>query len=146
VAVATVLWLAAVAAGAAGIVLTLIDLDQVRSAVLAEVTRQFPNELPATMDRVGTAVLTVVLSGGALILVLQLGFTLAMRSRRRWARIALVLVGLMGVGHGLIAAGVVLQPLLVGLPAAAALAGAAAMFLPQSNVWFAHNSGWGGRR
>jgi len=146
VTVATVLWLAAVAIGAAGIVLTLTDLDQVRAAVLADVTGQLPNELPATRDRVATAVLTVLIAGGAVILVLQLGFTLAMRSRRGWARIALVLVGLMGLGHALIAAGAAAQPLLVGLPSAAAIAGAVTMFLPRSNMWFTANSGWGGRR
>jgi hypothetical protein len=78
--------------------------------------------------------------------LLQLGFTLAMRSRRRWARIALVLAGLIGAGHALIAAGAVPQPVLLGLSAAAALAGIVAMFQPVCNVWFAARSGRGGRR
>jgi len=133
--VSTVLWLAAVAIGTAGLVLTLVDLDQVRAAVLADVTGQLPNELPSTRDRVAAAVLGVIIGGGAVIVLLQLGFTLAMAKRRRWARVALVLIGLIAVGYDLGAVGAVPLPVLIGLAAAAALAGTVAMFLPAANVW-----------
>lgn len=146
VTVSTVLWLAAVAVGAASIVLTLADLDQVRASVLADVARQLPNELPATRDRVATAVLAVIAGGGAVIMLLQLGFALALSARRRWARVALVLVALLGLGYDLIAAGAVPQPVLIGVAAAAALAGAVAMFLPVSSRWLAARPGRGGWR
>jgi hypothetical protein len=146
VVVSTALWLLAAALGAAVIALTLIDLDHVRASVLADVTQQFPDETAATRDRVLTAVLTVMVGGGTVILLLQLGFALAMRSRRRWARIALVPVGLAGVGHALITVGAIAGPLLAGAVAAVAVAATVTMFLPASNLWFTAHSGWGGRR
>jgi hypothetical protein len=135
------LWLTAAVAGLATIGLTLAELDQARDTILTEVTRRFPNESPATRDRVGSAALLVIVAGGALISLLQLGFGLALRSRRRAARIALTLVWLIGLGHSLVAAAAVPQPALVGATAAAAFAGLVWMFLPASNAWFAGRGG-----
>jgi len=143
VGVSTVLWLASIAVGAAGIGLMLVDLDNVRANLLADVARQLPTELPSTWERVTAAALAVITGGGAVILLLQLGFALAMRNGHRWARIALIPTGLAGLGHALIAAGALPRPALAGIPAALAVAGAITMFLPASNVWF---NGWGGRR
>ncbi|HEV8559804.1 MAG TPA: hypothetical protein VGR06_25990 [Actinophytocola sp.] len=135
------LWLTAAVAGLATIGLTVAELDQVRETILAEVTRRFPNESPATQDRVGSAALLVIVAGGALISLLQLTFGLAVRSRRRGTRVALVLVWLISLGHSLVAAAAVPQPALVGAAAAAAFAGLVWMFLPVSNTWFANRGG-----
>jgi hypothetical protein len=92
-------------------------------------------------DRVGSAALLVIVAGGALISLLQLAFGLAVRSRRRGTRVALVLVWLISLGHSLVAAAAVPQPALVGAAAAAAFAGLVWMFLPASNTWFANRGG-----
>jgi len=139
--VSAMLWLTAAVAGLATIGLTLAELDQVRETIVTEVTRRFPNESPATKDRVGSAALGVIVAGGALISLLQAGFGLALRSRRRAFRVALVLVWLISLGHGLVAAAAVPQPALVGAAAAAAFAGLVWMFLPTSNQWFASRGG-----
>lgn len=140
--VAAGLWLVAVAIGAVSVALTLVDLEQVRAAILADVTRQLPGEAAGTRDRVAAAVLGIVIGGGALIMLLQLTFALGLRAGKRWARVALVLIGLIGVGYGLVAVGAVPQPVLVGGTAAATVGGAIAMFLPVSTRWLKS----GGRR
>lgn len=142
-AVSVLLWQAAAVACAAGVVLAVADLDQVRAALSADVVRQFPNESLETWDRVVTAALAVIVGVGAVIPLLQLGFALAMRSRRRWARMVLIVVGLLEAGHVVIALGALPRPALVGLGSAVGLAVVAtfAMFLPASNKWLSSRGG-----
>ncbi len=131
------LWAFAAVAGAVGVTLIMLDLDQVRSELVAEVTREFPNEAPVVRDRAAVAALAILVGSRVLVEALQWGAVLAVRSRRRWARPVLVPLWLFGVVHCAFSAGRLPPPALVGLVTASALASAAvvAMFLPAANAW-----------
>jgi hypothetical protein len=137
--IAVGLWLAAVALGAASIVLILLDLQQVHGALLAQVVQQFPNEAAATQQRVANTALAILVGAGGVVVLLQLVCAIAMRARRRLARPVLVALWLLGAVQNVFMAGVVPGPVLVGLVTATGLATTAtvAMFLPPSNAWLA---------
>lgn len=141
------LWLAAVLAGLASAVLVLLNFDQLRADLLADVTQQFPDETQVTRERVVAAVLAFLIGSGVLIVLMQLGCALAMRSRRRWARVALVPLWLLGAGYSLAVLGGLPWPALIaasvamGLSAILSTVAAVVMFLPASNSWFAGSSG-----
>lgn len=137
------LWLAAVAVAIVTAGLALLNFDQLHGQLLADVARQFPDELPATRERVAAATLLVLIGSGVLIAILQAGFALAMRLRRRFVRPALVPLWLLGAVHALFVLGTVTSPVLLGLPVAVGLSAIAAvlMFLPASNAWMAGSSG-----
>ena len=143
------LWLAAAAVAMITTGLALLNFDQLRGQLLAEVVRQFPDAPPATRERVAAVTLLILIGSGVLVWLLQAGFALAMRSRRRLARLALVPLWLLGAVHAFFVLGAVVSPVLLGLPVllgfpvAVGLAAIAAvlMFLPASNAWLAPSSG-----
>ncbi|TWP46284.1 hypothetical protein FKR81_36740 [Lentzea tibetensis] len=136
--IALLLWIVAVVLQLASSMLTLLDLDQLRTDLLAEVSQGFPAESPVMKDRVVVAVLALLLGSGVLLALLQLGFASAMNKGKRWARLALVPLAAFGVVHAAIVFGALSSPLLAGLLAAAGVAVSAVVtsFLPASRVWF----------
>jgi hypothetical protein len=137
------LWLAAVTVTVATAALALLNFDQLYGRLLADVALEFPDETPATRERVVAATLLILIGSGLLIGLLQAAFALAMGSRRRWARLALVPLWLLGAIHGLAMFSTVPVPVLLGLLVAAGLSAiaAVAMFLPASNAWLAGTAG-----
>jgi hypothetical protein len=137
------LWLAAFAAVTVTAALALLNFDSLHGDLLADVVREFPDETPATRERAAAAALLILIGSGLLIGLLQLGFALAMSSRRRSARLALVPLWLLGAIHTLVVFGTVPSPVLLGLPVAAGLCAiaAVAMFLPASSAWLAVRPG-----
>jgi hypothetical protein len=79
--------------------------------------------------------LGILIGSGVLVALVQLGFAAALNARRRWARVALLPVGLLGavVVAALPGAALPGVVLLGVVPAAGA---AVSMFLPASNAWF----------
>jgi hypothetical protein len=136
------LWLAAVVVTMITAGLALLNFDQLHGQLLAEVVREFPDEQPATRERVAAVTLLVLIGSGVLVGLLQAGFALAMRSRRRFARLALVPLWLLGAVHALFVLGTVVAPVLLGLPVAVGLSAIASvlMFLPASNAWLARSA------
>ena len=90
-----------------------------------------------------TAAIGVLLGAGMLVVVLQLVFSLAMRSGLNWARIVLVLVGGMGLFYAFLLVNSVSFDIKVSIGAAAGLAvvGVLAMFLPGTGKWFERDRG-----
>jgi hypothetical protein len=137
------LWLVAFAAATVTAALALLNFDQLHAGLLAKVVREFPDETPATSARATAAALLILIGSGLLIATLQAGFALAMGSRRRLARLALVPLWLLGAIHALAMFSTVRSPVLLGLPVAVGLSAiaTAAMFLPTSSAWLAAPAG-----
>jgi hypothetical protein len=137
------LWLTAFAAVTVTAALALLNFDSLHADLLADVVREFPDETPAARDRVAAAALLILIGSGLLIGLLQVGFALAMGSRRRPARLVLVPLWLLGAIHALVVLGAVPSPVLLGLPVAVGLSATAAvaMFLPASSAWLAAQPG-----
>lgn len=137
------LWLAAVIVMVVTAVLALLSFDQLQSRLLAGVVQQFPDESPATRERVVAVTLLIMIGFGLLVGILQAAFALAMGARRRLARLALIPLWLLAALHALAVFSAVPVPVLLGFPVAAGLSAiaAVAMFLPASNAWLAGASG-----
>jgi hypothetical protein len=133
------LWLGAVVAGAAGTVLILLNLQQLHGELLAQVVQQFPTEAAATQQRVANLASAILVGSGGLVVLLQLAGAVALRARRRLARLILVALWLLGAVQNVFMVGVVPGPILIVLVTATGLATVAsvAMFLPPSNAWLA---------
>ena len=88
----------------------------------------------------------MIIGVGVLVLVLQMLFSLTMRSGRNWARFVLVLIGGMGLFYAFLVVNSVSFDIKVGLGVAAGLAvvGVQAMFLPGTGEWFERDRGTGG--
>ncbi len=116
------LWLAAVVVE---LVIVAVAFGDLRAGLAAEVATR--GVAQSTQDEVVLAGLGVLLGPGVLVALVQLGVLRACRAGRNWARILLVVLGVVGV--------VVSQtPLVAGI----AVAGASVpMFLPAANAWFA---------
>jgi len=125
-------------AGVITAVLSLRYFDEYQAALLTITQRDYPSETAATQEQVATAGAGVLIGVGVLMLVLQMIFSLAMRSGRNWARFVLVLVGGVGLGYTFLVVNSVSFDIQVGIGAAAGLAvvGVLAMFLPGTGEWF----------
>jgi len=145
--VSVILWLsAALIAATAGVVVVLLQLDVLRADLLAQSQAQFPTETPATVERVVTAALAVLLGSWAAIEVLVLLCALMLAGRRRVAkaaRMALVPLWLVRTVHGAVVLGVTAMPVPVLLVVAqvVGLAAIVVMFLPASSTWLAGRGG-----
>jgi hypothetical protein len=124
------LWLVTAIVALVGVVLAVLNLDRLRGDLLAQVLREFPAESVATRERVVVVALGILIGSGVLVALVQLGFAAALNARRRWARVALLPVGLVGA---VVLAALPGAALLGVVPAAGA---AVSMFLPASNAWF----------
>ena len=136
-------WMLSCLAGVITAVLSLRHFDEYKAALLAITQRDYPTETAATQEQVATAGVGVLLGAGMLVVVLQLVFSLAMRSGRNWARIVLVLVGVLGLFYAFLVVNSVSSDIKVGIGAAAGLAvvGVLAMFLPGTGKWFERDRG-----
>jgi hypothetical protein len=140
--VSVVLWLGAVLVAATAGVLVVLQLEVLRADLLAQSQAQFPTETAATVERVVTAALAVLLGSWAAIELLVLLFALMLAGRRRVAkaaRLALVLLWLVQVVHGAVVLGVAPMPVpvLLVVTQMVGLAAIVVMFLPASNTWLA---------
>jgi low temperature requirement protein LtrA len=130
-------------AGVITAVLSLRHFDEYKAALLAITQRDYPTETAATQEQVATAGVGVLLGAGMLVVVLQLVFSLAMRSGRNWARFVLVLIGGVGLFYAFLVVNSVSFDIKVSIGAAAGLAvvGVLAMFLPGTGKWFERDRG-----
>jgi len=151
------LWLAACLVGVITAAATFGYLDQLQADMLSLVEREFPNETPAKRDEVAAAAVATLIGAGALIVLTQTAFAVAMHSGRGWARFPLLLLTLVVVAYNIVVIGavpaitaaagsmvtvpVVAVPAVTkaGLPACTALMVIAVvlMFLPGTRAWFA---------
>lgn len=107
------------------LVVTGVAFGDVRASLATEVAARGVDQ--STQDEVVLAGLGVLLGPGVLVALLQLGVLRAFALGRKWARILLVVLGVVGVL-------VSQMPVVAGI----AVAGAGVlMFLPASNAWFA---------
>ncbi|MFS8096917.1 hypothetical protein LFM09_07215 [Lentzea alba] len=132
------LWTAAVVLQVAGYLLALIDVRQVRAGLAAEVAQRFPAEAAVTQERVVVAVLALLLGAGLLLMLLELGFVVALNRGKRWARAALALLTGVVLVHAVIVAGGLRSVFLAGLVVAGGIAVVAVVvsFRPAARVWF----------
>jgi hypothetical protein len=136
--VAVLLWTTAVVLQLASSMLALVDVQRIRSDLLAEVARGFPAEATTTQERVVVAVLALLIGAGVLIALLELGFVVALNRGKRWARVVLALLAVVAVAHGAIVVGGLRSMFLVGLVVGGGIAVGAVIvsFLPAARVWF----------
>ena len=136
-------WMLSCLAGVITAALSLRHLDEYKAVLLAITQRDYPTETAATQEQVATAGVGVLLGAGMLVVVLQLVFSLAMRSGRNWARFVLVLIGGVGLFYAFLVVNSVSFDIKVGIGAAAGLAvvGVLAMFLPGTGKWFERDRG-----
>ncbi|MBA3955880.1 MAG: hypothetical protein H0X58_04370, partial [Acidimicrobiia bacterium] len=119
-------------------VLSLRHFDEYKAALLAITQRDYPTETAATQEQVATAAVGVLIGVGVLVVVLQMIFSLAMRSGRNWARFVLVLIGGVGLFYAFLVVRSVSFDIKIGIAAAADLAvvGVLTMFMPGAGEWF----------
>ena len=136
-------WMLSCLAGVITAALSLRHFDEYRAVLLAITQRDYPTETAATQEQVATAAVGVLLGAGVLVVVLQMVFSLAMRSGRNWARFVLVLIGGVGLFYAFLVVNSVSFDIKVGIGAAAGLAvvGVLAMFLPGTGKWFERDRG-----
>ncbi|GAB2811260.1 hypothetical protein GCM10027200_08980 [Lentzea nigeriaca] len=106
--------------------------------LLSQIAQGFPAEAVATRERVALAVLALLLGGGPLLALLELGCVVALNRGKRWARIVLVLLAGVAAVHAVIAVGGLRSTFLVGLVVASGIAVLAVVvsFSPAARVWF----------
>lgn len=132
-------WLGACLVGVITAVVTLVYFDQLQAGMSSIVAREFPNETPATRDEVATVAVAILIGAGALVAVVQVAFAVAMRSGRGWARLVLVLLGVLGVLYTVVTFGAAPVLTQAGMLATTALMLIAVvlMCLPVAGPWFA---------
>ena len=118
--------------------LSLRYFDEYKAVLLAITQRDYPTETAATQEQVATAAVGVLIGVGVLVVVLQMIFSLAMRSGRNWARFVLVLIGGVGLFYAFLVVRSVSFDIKIGIAAAADLAvvGVLTMFMPGAGEWF----------
>ncbi|HEX8867265.1 MAG TPA: hypothetical protein VF821_16520 [Lentzea sp.] len=104
---------------------TAVAFGDVHTALTTEVAARGVDQ--STQDKVVAAGLGVLLGPGVLVALVQLGVLQAFRAGRNWARILVVVLGVVG-------ALVSQLPAVVGVAVVGAIVPA---FLPASNAWFA---------
>jgi len=131
-------WMLSCLAGVITAALSLRHLDEYKAVLLAITQRDYPTETAATQERVATAAVGVLIGVGVLVVVLQMIFSLAMRSGRNWARFVLVLIGGVGLFYAFLVVRSVSFDIKIGIAAAADLAvvGVLTMFMPGAGEWF----------
>lgn len=132
-------WLVVAALGLLATAANLASLDGLQDALQVVVERDFPAEAPTIGNRAVALATGVIIGGGLAIPLLQGVAGVALRSRRRGARTALVSLGLAAGLLTLLAAGVT-GPLVTAamlLQLAVALGSAVAMYSPAARRWFA---------
>ena len=135
----SLLWIVGAGMLLVAVVLPMVGVGDLWTDVAALVNRDFPNELPATRDRV-TALVTLTLVGsGVLLALVAAGAAAAMRGGRPFARILLaLLIPLVGL-HALLMVGVAPAPsvVLLGANLTLGLVAGVLMFLPGMSRWLA---------
>jgi hypothetical protein len=133
------LWLGACLVGVLTAATTLRYFGELQAAMLSLVEQQFPDETATNREDAAAVVVAGLIGAGVAIILVQMVFALVMHSGRGWARVALVLLSLLGMlysGAVFSAAPAVSR---AGLLSATLLVVIAAvpMFLPAARTWFA---------
>lgn len=138
-AVSYALWLGAAAAGLAAVLMLLLDLDGLEAALHAIVERDYPDEDPATRDRVVSVVAAILVGSGVTVALGEAAAAVAMGSGRGWARFVLAVLLALSVVDVLLSVEVASGTSRIVLAVSVALAAVAAvlMYLPAANLWFA---------
>ncbi|MGH3751531.1 MAG: hypothetical protein ACRDRP_02350 [Pseudonocardiaceae bacterium] len=133
------LWLGACLVGVLTAAATLRYFGELQAVVSSIAERQFPNETPAAREAAAAAAVAILIGAGVAVLLIQLGFAIAMRSGRGWARFALVPLTLFGVLYSVEVFGTAPVVSRAGLLTTTVLMVIAAvpMFLPGARTWFA---------
>lgn len=133
------LWLAACLIGVITVAATLIYFSQLQAGMLSMIERQFPRETPATREQVATAAVAILIGAGVLVVLVQMALAILLHSGRGWARFALVVFGVIGIGYGIAVVGAAPMVTKAGLGATVVLMVIAGvlMFLSRARTWFA---------
>jgi hypothetical protein len=136
------LWLVACVLGVITAAATLIYFSQLQNDILSLVERQFPDENPVTRDSVATAAVSLFIGSGVVIVLIQLGLAIAMRSGRGWTRFPLAFFTFLGVLYTAVMFDPAPDITKVGLAVTILLMLAATvpMFLRSARDWFEHRS------
>ncbi|MGH3935227.1 MAG: hypothetical protein ACRDS1_09670 [Pseudonocardiaceae bacterium] len=132
------LWITNLVLGMLGALITLTQIDQIRTAAIDRAVAQDPTLDRSVIESAATVGLIVGVVVGLAIVAAQLAFVFLMRGGRNWARIVLAVLGGLGVLFGLIGlAGASGATSATGLLQLLLLIGAiVTMFLPAANAWF----------
>jgi ABC-type sugar transport system permease subunit len=105
----------------------------------------------ATIDRVASASVLVVIGTGVALAVLCVALALVLRAGRGWGRVFLAVVALIAVAYAAVVSSAVSEPMLddLRIPVVAGLLGftvlvlvaAVGMFLPGTTAWFRRPKG-----
>jgi hypothetical protein len=129
------LWVLAGVLAVAAVVVVVGRLDAVRAELGRAVQDSDPSAAPDRVARVVDLSVLVIVGGGLLLGVAGALLALGLRGGRKWARLTLTLVAVLGVAHGVL----VLSAtgwLVVGY-VVVAVAATVLMYLPGGARWFA---------
>lgn len=144
-------WLVGSLVAGAAVVLTATRIDPIRAEFARLAGDRDPDATQATIDRVASASVLVVVGAGVLLALLGLLLAGPMRAGRGWARLVLTVVAAAAVAYAAFVVSALTDPMLdrlrmpvvVGLLgyAALALVGTVCMYLPGAGAWFRRPKG-----
>lgn len=129
----------------AAIAYSVTRLDDVRANLRATAVMESPDATAASLDEVVDVTIWIALAALAAPAVIVIILALLMVNRRNWARILLLLVGLISVPSAAIAFGALSDDAMasknnltigIGLQALLVLIASVLMFLPSANLWY----------
>lgn len=142
----TWIWITSCLVPLAAIIYSVTRLDQVRAHIHATAVAEDPAATAESLGRVVDVTMWVALGALAVPVVVEIVLAVLMVNRRNWARVLLLLIGLIGIPAAAIAFGALSDDaaasrnnLAIGIAAQALLVVVAIvlMFLPSANHWFA---------
>jgi hypothetical protein len=141
----TWIWIASCLVPLLAIIYSVTRLDDVRAHIHATAVIEDPTATAESLDRVVNVTMWIALAALAVPAVVEIVLALLMVNRRNWARVLLLLVGLLGIPAAAIAFGALSDDaaasknnLAIGIAVQALLVVVAIvlMFLPSANHWF----------
>ena len=138
-------WIAGCLVPLAAIAYSVTRLDDVRANLRATAVMESPDATAASLDEVVDVTIWIALAALAAPAVIVIILALLMVNRRNWARILLLLVGLISVPSAAIAFGALSDDAMasknnltigIGLQALLVLIASVLMFLPSANLWY----------
>lgn len=132
------MWVFASLAAVVTAALTLLDWDALHDRMAARTRTEFPDETQATIDEVATAALAIFIGFAVVLALLMLAFATMMRNQRSWARVVLVIVGLVVIFYGVLMAAELETAAQTGVLLTGVLVAAAAisMWISPAGEWF----------
>jgi hypothetical protein len=144
-------WLVAGVVVGGTVALAYTKLDPMRTEFARLARDRDPGATQATIDRVASASVLIVIGTGAVLCLLCLALAAALRGGRGWGRVFLTVVALVAVAYAALVSSAVTDPMLDDLrsPVTAGLLGftvlvlvaAVCMYLPGTTAWFRRPKG-----